>query len=314
MTSYFNPALLLACFIMISGAVRDESDAVISDFRDVGIAHQGLGDHCSSLVLKSEARNEEDSLCKCKKYFSKVWCPGQGKAIADRKFDPKSIQADCPAGNAYCSKKESKAPRWEMTKEGNNNYITAVTNKQDSHPHEVGTLIKTHIQDELQNSDQKVPLAEPAAIQTTAVPATPTATTMVAPTTRTAEKTLTMRVEPTSKTAPAVPTTTSTTEDASRVWVVMAPRFWASTDWKCCEHSQGAEDPKIVYIKDKSKLPNKRKAYRCKTATGCGCMFGDHWHNIDHDKSPGKCRVTLAYVLNVTGWAIEEFGNYRANS
>lgn len=293
-----NPALPLACFIMISGAIRDDSDVINSDSRDIGIAHQALGDHCSSLVLKSEPRNEEPHLCKCKSYGQKVWCPGKGLAIADRKFDPKSVHVACPAGNAYCAKKESKASRWEMTlNEGND--ITAVSNKQDLHSHkdgvfikdvhsdEDGVFIKTHVQDEAQKNQQK---AKPAAKQTTTVPATRTAPTM------------------------AEPTTTSTTEDPSKVWVVMAPRFWASTDWKCCEHSQGAEEPKIVYIRDTQNLPNVRKGCgKLRTATGCGCMFGDHWHNIDHEKSPGKCRVTLANVMGVTGWPIEEFRNYRQN-
>jgi len=139
-----------------------------------------------------------------------------------------------------------------------------------------------------------------------------------------ATKKMTLAQPSTQKTTEAAPTTTSTTEeDPSQVLVYLAPKFWASTEWKCCENSKYRDDldpekkeklrPKIQYIKDPSKVPAVRSGCGtiARTATGCGCMFGDSWHNIDHQKVQGTCMVTLKYAMEATGWPKEDFAHLR---
>jgi len=241
---------------MISAVARDE----------------GLTDPCSSLVAKSEPRNEEPHECKCKQYLHKVWCPGKGK-IHERKFHPDETKAACPDGGAYCASKESELIT-KVTLNQRNTKDTVVGSVATAH--HIEQQKQAHVPDELQRNEQPLP-AKTAAVRTAA----------------------------------AEPTTTSTTRDPSDVWVVMAPALWASTDWKCCEHSQGTEDPRIVNMKDTNNLPKARGGLMCRDRAGCGCMFGDRWHSMDKGKSAGTCKVTLAYAMEATGWSIEEFDEYR---
>jgi len=342
MTSTFSS--LLALLIVISGAIREASVVISAAARDDGIDYYGLSDPCGSIVAGSEPRNEEPNECKCKDYFQKVWCPGKGK-IHERKFRPEETKAACPDGAAYCSKKESTKKEKKQKEvlaakatlnQGDTNDISQVKNEKEKiekdmvvgsvdahhieqqqvHIHDgldvsrqpvsatttasrandlrqvknekdlvVGSVDahnieqkQAHVQDGLETNQQTVPATTMAIRTTTAEPTTPIRT---------------------------------TEENPSHVWVVLAPAFWASTEWKCCEHSQGAADPQIVNIKDANNLPKARMGFVCKDRKGCGCMYGDHWHNIDHKKSPGQCKVTLAYAMYATKWRIQEFNEYR---
>eukprot|EP00419_Tripos_fusus_P011234 CAMPEP_0172663604 /NCGR_PEP_ID=MMETSP1074-20121228/6040_1 /TAXON_ID=2916 /ORGANISM="Ceratium fusus, Strain PA161109" /LENGTH=333 /DNA_ID=CAMNT_0013479629 /DNA_START=153 /DNA_END=1150 /DNA_ORIENTATION=+ len=255
---------------------------------------------CHKLVLNSESRTEEPGKCKCSTYHHKVFCPGTKAKIQDRKFDPEKTREKCPNGNAYCAKNnlDAKAPKWEMVvDQGISSQINTPENSQakvDSTVQEMHPKLKQ--EKELRRDINPLPIKDaennlvvvkdPVATQPQVIKAhnqdvsesseQEASTTSSKPTTTTA--------------APTTPTTTSTTEeDPSQVWVYLAPKFWASKEWKCCENSKYRDDlenplqkekllPKIQYIKDPKKVPSVRVGCGSipgRTATGCGCMFGD---------------------------------------
>jgi len=78
--------------------------------------------------------------------------------------------------------------------------------------------------------------------------------------------------------------------------------------FKCCKHSGGLEEPKLVDATDAARAPNKRKFF-VKDKLGCGAMYGDHYHSYNNPKSMRKktavydatCFISKMHFKGVTG-------------
>mmetsp|Transcript_64766 Transcript_64766/g.180811 ORF Transcript_64766/g.180811 Transcript_64766/m.180811 type:complete len:355 (+) Transcript_64766:2-1066(+) len=68
---------------------------------------------------------------------------------------------------------------------------------------------------------------------------------------------------------------------------------------KCCRHSRNG----TTILQDMAEhIPKERTV--CFDKEGCGCLFGDHFHNYDYYSEP-VCDVKLSYLSRATGGSVE---------
>mmetsp|Transcript_9343 Transcript_9343/g.17866 ORF Transcript_9343/g.17866 Transcript_9343/m.17866 type:complete len:277 (-) Transcript_9343:32-862(-) len=226
------------------------------------------GNVCGA-VQRAVARVEKPSECKCPKWGHKVFCVDTNEvAYENRKFKPATIFEVCGGGGAYCAKKPKKRSIVKMT---------------------VGGQVVEHIETESSDSSE-------ADFSVTDSEDTPNLDEQEQAKHQTKSENM---VPPSENMVPPLPKTTTVTTTSGpdlAMWVDAAPLFKVSnSNFKCCEHSAGDEAPRIQHLRD-SDLPKKRTY--CADKTGCGCMFGDKWHNClnVNKKASGKCRVRLGYL------------------
>jgi len=78
--------------------------------------------------------------------------------------------------------------------------------------------------------------------------------------------------------------------------------------FKCCKHSGGVEEPKLVDVTDASRAPKKRTIF-VMDKLGCGAMYGNHFHSYNNQKKmqkdpavyDGTCIVSKIHFKGVTG-------------
>jgi len=235
------------------------------------IGNSDEGNVCGA-VQQAVARNELPSECKCPKWGHKVFCVDTNEvAVENRKFKPATVFEVCGGAGAYCAKKPKKRSIVRMTVGGQ------VVERQETDSSYSSEISSSDFSGTDSEGDLNLDEQKEAKHQTKSENMVPPSENMVPP-------------------LPKTTTVTTTSGPDLAMWVDAAPLFKVSnSNFKCCEHSAGHEAPRIQRLTD-SDLPKKRAV--CGDKKGCGCMFGDKWHNCLNagKKASGKCRVRLGYL------------------
>lgn len=241
--------------------------------------------------IEGAVSRKEHKGCKCESHKHTVFCYGRNGQIADRKFDENAVFRSCQV--PYCAESASDGVHVDT---GCGRIDGAVLREAVLLEHRKGCKCprKGH---KVFCYGKEGPIAERRFDDSTVLGLCPLPYCAA-----NADSNKHFGDEVTA--APTTSTTVgieTTLEDLSGSAEVNARRFLDTEEgahYKCCEYSGGGRSPQIIHT-GRTNLPRARTA--CMDRTGCGCLFGDRWHNYLYKKNTGLCRVRLDYLSAVTG-------------